>query len=1027
MGKIVTKKSKIINPHKLQKQIIKRVLGRYCINSKIKISNDLEYIYSQRIKEYKRQAIYKGFENNKDPSLLITPCDVAGNILWHYPSHVCKLFRVLQEHELDYIKSIYIWDQSIFSQIKINFVDIGSGYGTFLSLIIDLLTSYQNIRKKERLPVYPFKLKYCPIEPSKTVHNESELLTKPLIKKAKPILIILDYSNWIQKEFPSSDCMEKIINVSDESPFYAIVMSNVLTWITKETFSETELDPIGDSLVRLINISKARRRHIVLLETKSEGYQRETFLIKLMATTLKRLVNLINPWLKIKYSGSAVSKILDYVKNKAHKLQIEKNLLHLEINILNPLESPWRSIKNILTAPIRFIYGHCIVTEIGGNLFKKALKSDTIKFAWAKARWEAMQNEIPGEAEYKLFEANIVEDGRFFSSNLGRLCTRFASSIFYSEQNIYEVPKPENKKRKKIYISFFERCLNHLFLLTIGSIIEKKFDKIKPEWGPKSRGKIGFKGVSWGNRLETRRRRSKTEWTFVYWFLSYLERFNKLKSYFDKSHKNRILVVLDIKQFYDEIPHDELLNFLFKYIPSTEPELRKLSEFIVKGGSLKNKGLPQGPASSSFLANLYLHHKLDEKTVNDRELIFYSRYVDDIAFIVSNRQSIDYIIKKIENYIDPLKLNYEKKQILTYKDVHREFQPDEELQNLSGDFRKVIQVLYRIPLNYHSIYQEAPDGFARLYSDMLRYTGIYINPVWIKRKLHRSRIDVLLTQWNPYFSKLNFPPIDSFIYGKEDIWSKQLIHKNPEWKENRDDISRRLIDKLKKAVNHFKQIKSGKNQKEERAARFIIYRLGVITNQEALANIAKFLQIDNISVTAISVLSNYENGYKILKDYIDSNPMPYLKARAIRALGISRPEKARRIAIENLKSRQDWVVKQECISILIKHGFGVIDKSDRDIIFNSFDPRNGNIDNFPLVFILSSLNDQFDNKELSKLAFERPSENENEMLRLASQFATYYSGANPLNLPEISPPYVEPRDYPDIPPQEDYYQMIGYI
>lgn len=104
------------------------------------------------------------------------------------------------------------------------------------------------------------------------------------------------------------------------------------------------------------------------------------------------------------------------------------------------------------------------------------------------------------------------------------------------------------------------------------------------------------------------------------------------------------LVEADIKGFFDNVPHDPLLDFL--RIRITDGSLLHLIEKFLKAGYMENgrltrtdAGTPQGGILSPMLANIYLHYVLDEwfettVKLHTRGFCELVRYADDFVCLV---------------------------------------------------------------------------------------------------------------------------------------------------------------------------------------------------------------------------------------------------------------------------------------------------------------------------------------------------------------------------------------------------------
>jgi RNA-directed DNA polymerase len=114
----------------------------------------------------------------------------------------------------------------------------------------------------------------------------------------------------------------------------------------------------------------------------------------------------------------------------------------------------------------------------------------------------------------------------------------------------------------------------------------------------------------------------------------------------------KYLVDADIKGFFDNIDHEKLMEILEQRIDD-RPFLRLIRKWL-KAGVLEEDGkvlhnetgCPQGGCISPILANIYLHHVLDEwfadAVVPRCETYAYMcRYADDIVFVFQRRADVD--------------------------------------------------------------------------------------------------------------------------------------------------------------------------------------------------------------------------------------------------------------------------------------------------------------------------------------------------------------------------------------------------
>lgn len=134
---------------------------------------------------------------------------------------------------------------------------------------------------------------------------------------------------------------------------------------------------------------------------------------------------------------------------------------------------------------------------------------------------------------------------------------------------------------------------------------------------------------------------------------------------------------LDISKFYESIPHNIILDKLHTnhiLSPKTKLLIKHLLEMHqTNGGS----GVPRGLPISSCISELIMQD-FDFKMNNDKNIFFYSRYVDDIILISSGDEDQKRFLKYIENSLpEGLILNSIKKEVspkitplVTVKDIN---------------------------------------------------------------------------------------------------------------------------------------------------------------------------------------------------------------------------------------------------------------------------------------------------------------------------------------------------------------------
>lgn len=115
----------------------------------------------------------------------------------------------------------------------------------------------------------------------------------------------------------------------------------------------------------------------------------------------------------------------------------------------------------------------------------------------------------------------------------------------------------------------------------------------------------------------------------------------------------KIIVKTDIKSFYESINKERLIGKIHQS-QSLSLQTRKIVSRLINsfdGGASSDRGIPRGVGVSAYLAELYM--KSFDDAINEiDDLVYYSRYVDDIILIMSPsmaRNGGDYLalVKKL--------------------------------------------------------------------------------------------------------------------------------------------------------------------------------------------------------------------------------------------------------------------------------------------------------------------------------------------------------------------------------------------
>lgn len=125
---------------------------------------------------------------------------------------------------------------------------------------------------------------------------------------------------------------------------------------------------------------------------------------------------------------------------------------------------------------------------------------------------------------------------------------------------------------------------------------------------------------------------------------------HKAKKFIEKWLRNdrkntKYVLKMDIRHFFDEVPHDILKQKLARSIHD-EKMLYLLNTII----DVTDTGIPLGFYTSQWLSNWYLQ-ELDHYIKEELHAVYYVRYMDDMVIFGANKKALHRMCQKIDSYL----------------------------------------------------------------------------------------------------------------------------------------------------------------------------------------------------------------------------------------------------------------------------------------------------------------------------------------------------------------------------------------
>ena len=241
------------------------------------------------------------------------------------------------------------------------------------------------------------------------------------------------------------------------------------------------------------------------------------------------------------------------------------------------------------------------------NLYEQIYSMNNLIISWRKAR------------DGKTKKSYVIE----FELSLIKNILKLQKEL---EFQTYQ-PKPlktfilrDPKTRKISKSDFKDRIVHHALIRVIEPIFDKTFIY------DSCANRIGK-----GNLFAIKR---------FYNFMKKVSRNGKLNGWFNNNQIKGYCLKADIKQYFDTVDHDLLLNIIKRKI--TDKSIICLIELILNNfnSKIRGKGMPLGNLTSQFFANVYLN-ELDYFIKHNLKAKYYIRYVDDFVILHNSKEQLE--------------------------------------------------------------------------------------------------------------------------------------------------------------------------------------------------------------------------------------------------------------------------------------------------------------------------------------------------------------------------------------------------
>lgn len=223
----------------------------------------------------------------------------------------------------------------------------------------------------------------------------------------------------------------------------------------------------------------------------------------------------------------------------------------------------------------------------------------------------------------------------------------------------------------------------------------------------------------------------------------------------DTAFRHRHVIDADIEAFFDSVAHRKLIGMLKEEIADSRI-LNLIGEYLRAGfmevgkpWQRSEKGTPQGGPLSPLLANIYLHHALDQRFAKLRSKsakLF--RYADDFVVAAKTKSEAKLLLQWIGLWLEEvgLKLSKEKTKLVNLKNRYRGY--DSKFDFLGFKFH--LRAFADNPERFWVARQASEKSRQKLRSNLKEKLPPQLSPDRAKRV-----VESIWTGWTGYFRFAN--------------------------------------------------------------------------------------------------------------------------------------------------------------------------------------------------------------------------------------------------------------------------------